>query len=194
MSNKHLPKICIGLPSMGTIRTEAAVALANAIVKTPNADFTTISSTGCYILFVDHDMIFPPDAISVLLGRNKLIIGGSYNYRELPAKSIVKFDKKTLDPNEVIITNNPVDSKLGRATLKHPDRPFKCRALGLGFTLIDLSVFDRIQKPWFFFQPETAKSEAVGEDVWFFDRAREEGIEVWCDPTINIGHIGTYIY
>ena len=30
---------------------------------------------------------------------------------------------------------------------------------------------------------------------WFFcEKARELGYEVWCDPTIKLGHIGDYDY
>jgi hypothetical protein len=36
--------------------------------------------------------------------------------------------------------------------------------------------------------------EFIGEDVNFCKRANEMGLEVWCDPTIRIGHIGEYLY
>jgi hypothetical protein len=34
----------------------------------------------------------------------------------------------------------------------------------------------------------------VGEDYLFCDRAREIGYEVWVDPTIKLGHMGTIEY
>ena len=34
----------------------------------------------------------------------------------------------------------------------------------------------------------------IGEDYLFCDRAREEGFEVWVDPTIKLGHMGVQEY
>jgi hypothetical protein len=34
----------------------------------------------------------------------------------------------------------------------------------------------------------------IGEDYLFCDRAREQGFEVWIDPTIKLGHMGVQEY
>jgi len=34
----------------------------------------------------------------------------------------------------------------------------------------------------------------LGEDVYFFRKAKKAGFNVYCDFSIKIGHIGDYIY
>jgi len=36
--------------------------------------------------------------------------------------------------------------------------------------------------------------QPVGEDVAFCQQAAEAGLEIWCDPTITLSHIGDYHY
>jgi hypothetical protein len=35
---------------------------------------------------------------------------------------------------------------------------------------------------------------AQGEDMAFFADLRELGYDVWLDPTIQLGHVGNYVY
>ena len=32
----------------------------------------------------------------------------------------------------------------------------------------------------------------IGEDFLFCDRAREQGLDIWLDPTIKLGHMGIH--
>ena len=48
-----------------------------------------------------------------------------------------------------------------------------------------------MQKPYFDFN---YKGKEVGEGVYFCLKAKDAGYEIWCDPTMDIGHIGEYIY
>jgi hypothetical protein len=59
--------------------------------------------------------------------------------------------------------------------------------------LVDTGVFKLIDMPWFFFK-SLGGNAFMGEDYWFCERAKEKGIEIWCDPTIAVGHLGTYQY
>ena len=34
----------------------------------------------------------------------------------------------------------------------------------------------------------------VGEDVMFFNDIRKLGYDVWCDPSLKLGHIGSKVY
>ena len=69
-----------------------------------------------------------------------------------------------------------------------PSAPFQVAALPTGFMLVKTEVFSRMGFPYF-------RCEfGLGEDVSFCVRAQEAGIEVWCDPTIEIKHVGNKAY
>jgi hypothetical protein len=60
--------------------------------------------------------------------------------------------------------------------------------------LIDLSIVPDLDQPWFHFATYPSGQTMIGEDAWFCQQARAKGYEVWADPTIDIGHIGDFIY
>ena len=57
-----------------------------------------------------------------------------------------------------------------------------------GFLLINMEVFKKIGEPYFSFEG------AESEDAYFCQKAIKNGYEVWCDPTIKIGHLGSSIF
>jgi len=180
-------RICIGIPTAGMIKAKTALSLFKLVKDAPVPMYLIIKEaslvhqsreemarevveSGCsHLLFIDSDMSFEPDAAVKLLGRDKDIIGASYNYREFPLKSTVK----------------PLDKII--------DGVFECEAVGTGFMLIKTEVFKKMPHPWFFFSQDEGKL-TCGEDVWFCRVAREAGFKIWCDSTIKVGHIGEYIF
>lgn len=54
---------------------------------------------------------------------------------------------------------------------------------GGGCTLIRMSVFDKIDEPWF------APEHEFGTDIQLCKQVRKAGWEVWCDTGIVIGHL-----
>lgn len=210
IKDKHATlKITIGLPSNGFIRVETALSVVVSVTSSPNCLFKLEAPVGCYIhqlrkhiateaikcgsshlMFIDSDMVFPSDGIAKLLHHNKPIIGADYNYKFLPKRSITKLDPDKLNPAHIQDDPDFPGNKLIGAN--RPKEPFEVRAVGTGFMLIQTWVFEKIPQPWFWF--EHRDNEMVGEDTYFCDRARENGISVWCDPTIPIEHIGTARY
>ena len=130
-----------------------------------------------HVMFIDHDMVFPPTGIDRLFKQKKDIIGGQYNVRAFPATSTVKME----DENGHFINWNTL-----------PEEPFQCAALGTGFMLIDINVFKKVEEPWFFFAD--LDGDEMTEDVYFCRKARKAGFEVWCDPTIPLSHLGQYAF
>lgn len=131
-----------------------------------------------HLMFLDADQTFPGDGIKRLLDQKKDIIGGIYNERRMPLQSTVKL----MDANGKMISGKGEDI---------PRETFKAYAMGCGFLLIKLTVFDKIPEPWFNTQIEP---DFKTEDIYFFEKARSFGFDVWADPTINIGHIGDFTY
>jgi hypothetical protein len=201
-------KIIIGIPSIGNVRVETVVSLCKMLSSTPGLIYEIVDPITSYIphnreliakeavrldadyvLYIDTDMTFPADALTKLLSRNKEIIGVMYNYKGTPPRPTAKLDPKYKDECKVIEKNGEVFGSITDET-----KPFRCRAVGTGFFIIKVSVLKKLERPYFTFIPETENNEVVGEDVYFCDKAREAGYEIWCDPTIKIGHIGLMIF
>jgi GT2 family glycosyltransferase len=56
---------------------------------------------------------------------------------------------------------------------------------GGGCMMIRNAIFDRIEDPWF------APEYEFGTDIQICKKARDAGWEVWCDTSIEIGHLRT---
>lgn len=170
------------------IKTRTAFCLFN--LKT---DATIIMQMGCdvahnrnnlaqmaldgnysHILFIDTDMIFAPDTLQRMLAHDKDIIACAYNKRRFPLESVVS----PLDTSKV---NHSLPSEL-----------FKAHSAGLGMMLIKVDVLTKMAYPFFDFTYRDTKR--IGEDVYFCEKARELGYDVWIDPTIPVNHLGEYQY
>ena len=125
------------------------------------------------LLFVDYDMSLPGDALAKLLEQDKDIIGADYN--------------KLKEPIERIAV--PVEAPAPT------DAPFKAEALGTGFLLIKMSVFDKMEAPWFMWGYNPDGTLLYGEDTYFCQMAKNKaGFDVWADPTLNVKHIGEQLF
>jgi hypothetical protein len=71
---------------------------------------------------------------------------------------------------------------------------FECRAVGTGIMLIKTSIFLKIPRPWFKMRTARTGMTLEGEDWYFCKKARKAGFSVWCDPTLECGHIGETIF
>lgn len=188
----------------GTIRSETATSLIGAmnmlrekgvdtglsiqiggyVARNRNALVEVAKEKGAtHLMFIDNDMIFPPSGIVRLLDHDKDIVGAPYNARGVPDKPIVSTVKLSDD-----YTSGKYD-----LNAQMPSQLFKCFGMGTGFMLIKMSVFDKLKKPYFVaFEDEDGTHHT--EDIEFCRRAIEKGIDVWCSPTIRMGHVGTYVY
>ena len=181
-------RIVIGVPTTGSIKTETVESLIG-LIGASDYEIHFFTKTGCfihdnrrllvdeakfinadYLLFIDSDIIVPTDTLTRLLAHNKMIIGVNSKKRFLPLTSTVRGE---------------ISEEL-----------FKCESVGTGCILINMKVFDIIDRPYFWYEDTSTQfiSDFIGEDIWFCRQAERKGIEIWCDPTIKVGHIGDYIY
>lgn len=138
-----------------------------------------------HILFIDDDMTFPEDTLDRLLEHEKEIIGVNSHSRMLPISTTVSL----LDESG---NHMPPDQVPG--WYKMPEELFEVYGIGMGVALIDMNIFGQIEKPWFKFDMHEDGLMIQGEDAWFCSQARNKGFKIWCDPTLEIGHIGNYTY
>ena len=68
--------------------------------------------------------------------------------------------------------------------------PFQVEGCGMACTMISTEVIKEVQSRYGSpFDPEKIEGINFGEDTAFCWRARKCGYEIWCDPTVRIGHI-----
>lgn len=139
-----------------------------------------------YLLFVDDDMTFPEDTLERLLEHKKEVIGVDSYSRCLPPSSTVG---KMNDKGEYMHPDKHTPFEM-----KIPNELFKAYFVGAGVMLIDMEVFKKIPKPYFQFDINNEGQIVNGEDGTFCEKVKKAGYDVWCDPTIPIGHIGDYEY
>lgn len=175
--------LCIAMVSNGKMEVRTCFCLIQAVSQL-TIPITAVSIEGCYvhrnrnealaqamklgvthILFVDSDMAFEKDAIQKLLDADKDIVGANYNKRQLPLTPIVKDGLS--------------------------DNLFQTDFVPGGLMLIKLSILEELGGSWFGFD---STKDLNDDDKFFCYKALEAGYEVWCDPTIKVGHIGQYIY
>jgi hypothetical protein len=143
-----------------------------------------------YLLFIDDDMTFPKETLDRLLVHSKEVVGVNSYSRCLPAFPTVGLMDEKGEYKQ--------PDKYPAFELKVPEELFKCYFVGSGVLLIDMKIFERIEKPYFEFT--TYKSGEFrgmvkdGEDGTFCRKVRESGVDIWCDGSLPIGHLGEYEY
>ena len=194
--NKEPIKIFEALVTSGMIKSQTVFSLCRALNKFPHEYTVSIKEGGAihtdreqavanakllnctHLMFIDYDMSFERDAILRLLERDKDIIGVHYNQRKEP-------------PTTTVLMDN--EKKLNLKTLA-PDGLTTCDGVATGFTMIKMSVFDKLKHPYFFFETNDKGELTVSEDYWFCRLAKQAGFEIWVDLSIPIKHVGDKLY
>ena len=126
---------------------------------------------GCTHLFlVDDDMIYESDTVDRLLAHDKDIVGGLYKTKYEQQEYLIEY----------------LDEK--------KDSLFECIALGGGLLLIKTEVFKKVPQKWFGYVWNDNGSIKESNDWYFCKKARKQGFQVWCDPTVKAKHISLYEY
>lgn len=131
--------------------------------------------SGKWLAFIDSDMTFPKDALVRLVEHLKnpeVDIVTAVAYRKVPNFEPCIFKKAE--------GNNPTYHHIGDWP---KDRLFEIDACGSAFIVIRREVFKAMAKPWYRY------SDFLSEDLNFCRTARDYGFRIWCDPSIQIGHV-----
>lgn len=189
-------KVAIGIPSGDTVNTDFACSLATMMAFSNKADVgvAIINHKGPliahnrnmivkeaqkleadYLLFIDADMVFPPDTMLQLIAAQKLIVACDASRKREPFDTIAKRNGRLLGKTRKIAE---VDT------------------IGTGIMLIHMSVFADMPKPYFSESYNEVAEKHVGGDIHFCTRARLLGFPVHCHGKLSqaIGHQGTQDY
>lgn len=180
-----IPNLGNMVPPQGT-RIEALTCYGLGYAEARNHLVkSALSHSGVtHVLFVDDDVLIPNDGIARLLdamARTGIkIMGGVYSMKHAAAPSVVTTSKP--DP-ELIYGNAVVHAR------KDDLEPVLVGCTGLGFTLVEASVFRTLPEPWFQFITEDTGRMVVGEDSFFIQKAAYAGIQAAVLPGVVGVHV-----
>jgi hypothetical protein len=136
---------------------------------------------------VDDDMTFPPDTLVRMLEHDKGFLCCNA-YRKVPPFAPIAqiWDKE--DERFYTIHVDPEKGQLRRIS-----------TCGTGLVMFNMETFNRIKFPWFEFayaldddksNPQYIEGHVlIGEDTNFCFKAAEAGVKLYCDFSIEVGHI-----
>lgn len=185
-------KICVAFPSGEMVHYKFVLSLVRLLaenanrhdVKLANCSSSRIaynrntlveqaqSMQADYILFIDADMVVPSGAMDRLISHQKDIVCATASRR-----------------------HDGMDGKpIGIFLQNQTDELVEMKIVGLPFMLIDMKVFEKLQRPYF--AEPVADGDVVPEDVYFCQNVRAAGYEIWCDKALSnsMGHIGSKVY
>ena len=145
-----------------------------------------------YQLWIDSDIVFNSESFWRVLSMDKDIACGWYVTEDGSTTSVAHWlEEDDFKSNGGVMNHETID------TITKRRKPFTVDYTGFGWTLIKKGVFESLEYPWFAPKMQVFDSGEVqdmcGEDVSFCLDAKEKGYEIWCDPTIRVGHEKTRI-
>jgi len=132
-----------------------------------------LESNSEYLLFIDADMIFPPDAFKRLLFHNVDIVNALAFRRTAPHYPCIF---NWADKNNCYITADYSGC---------PEGLLKVDACGMPCILIKTKVFKKMKQPWYYYRDNQFSS-----DLTFCWEAKKLGYDINIDTSLKIGHIG----
>ncbi len=211
-------KTMIAIPCMDTVPTQFMERLL-ALYRPDNTMIITARSSLVYdarnilskmaidqgydrILWLDSDMVFPSDLLDRLsadMDKGLRYVSGMYFTRKNPIHPVIYRETGyRQEEGGTVPYCTPVDDKQYTTSLmesfdytvsgkNNPDEyVFEVAATGMGCCLMETSV---IQEVFNHFGLPFTPMPGFGEDLSFCRRCEELGIQMWCDSSLQCGHI-----
>lgn len=147
-----------------------------------------------YQLWIDSDIVFNLESFYKLVWMQKDIASGWYCTEDGRTTSVAHWlEEGDFKTNGGVMNHEMVDG------IQKRKKPFTVDYIGFGWCLLKKGVFEHpeMKYPWFAPKMQVFDSGEVqdmcGEDVSFCLDAIAAGFEIWCDPTIRVGHEKTRI-
>ena len=130
-----------------------------------------------HIWMTDTDQVYPQNVLMRLLSHDVDIVAAKVHKRYPPYDPILL--RGTLDHFDVV-----PDEEWS----KDDGQLVEVDATGFGSVLINMEVFEKIDRPWFQFDMYNNQNP-IGEDIGFYTKAKAAGYRVFVDCSIKIGHL-----
>ena len=138
-----------------------------------------------YVLMVDNDTVPPKDALINLLSDDKEVAVGYYAHRVFNQKYGGRTNACKL--GEFNYTNQYTGAEL-RELRDNGTNVLQIHGGGLGCALIKLSVFDKLDFPYFDWT-NYKNNYVLSEDLYFAENLRKHNIPIYVDTRVECGHI-----
>ena len=125
-----------------------------------------------HFLWLDSDHVFNPDLALRLASHDLDMVSALYFNRSEPHLPVV------------YVKDYSDDAYKHFPLVECPKTLFKVDAVGFGALLMKREVMEQVPEPWF------TIDYRAGEDVAFCVKAKQHGVEIWCDGAYTLGHIG----
>lgn len=154
------------------------------------ADEFLTKSAADWSLWVDSDMVLPPNAIIKMWRWAKILkaywMTGVY-YQRYPPHDAVLYRlpprSQRHDDDHRRFMHEHV------APTKERKQPFEVDCAGFGCMLIHRRVFESVGKPYFTFVDDEVGGNVASEDFHFSVKARQAGFLLYAVPEVECGHI-----
>lgn len=163
------------------MEARTAFSLLSAALSTANVEILPLLGIGCYIHH-NRDVIVRQaldNNCTHLFQVDTDMMFGPNIINQLLAHDLdivgCRYNKRILPPQSTVKENITTLSEV----------PF----VPSGLLMVKTDVFKNIGKPWFSFM-----DDAESEDVYFCEKAKKHGYNIYCDPTIQVGHLGTAVF
>jgi hypothetical protein len=135
-----------------------------------------------YIMWLDADQVYPVDTILKLAEHceaGKLVVGGVTPHKNDGKPMVWKIC------NQYGSGDRDRGFETGRGLVK-------VDSMGFGGIMTAKEVFDIIKYPRFIKTWDPVQNHPVGEDFTFYNKCKENKVDVWCDTDLIFQHLCTY--
>jgi glycosyltransferase involved in cell wall biosynthesis len=136
-----------------------------------------------YLFAVDSDISFPPDTLTRLLSHDKDIVSGVYIQR-IPGTHKIEIMKRNQFGG---VSHVEWDSIKNQGLVQ-------IEGCGFGCALVKKEVFVGIEYPHFLYTSAIDHANTISEDVYFCNKAINQGFTIWCDTDVICDHTGSWTF
>lgn len=193
------PSVLLAILTREIVTTKWAFGLRNlalppmsGVAFKTGAPFDVARNSACsdvlangfqWLLFLDDDVIPPPDVFARLAQHNVDIVSGLYYRRQEPIcpVAMLRDDK---GQSQWVTSWNPPDSRI------------EVDLVGAGCLLLHRRVLERMPPPWFVWEigkedlDPKENRQKMSEDFAFCIRAKAAGFKIYLDTSIRCDHVG----
>lgn len=139
------------------------------------------------VLWLDSDMLFPPNTLTKLEAYGMDMVTGLYVKRHEPVEPVLyeKIEEPERGHDGKLIANIRAYTNFPR------DSFFPVAGCGFGCVLTSTKLLKRV---WDEYGPAFTPYPWASEDISFCHRVNNLGYQIYCDSSVSCGHIGQFIY